>query len=280
MKRIFTIFALACGVMNLGFAQIVSYEYNPAQVLNATYAGESLLIDFDGDLTSDLVIYGSKNDTAIQTFPVTITGFAIGTFGATEIAGTVRQIGMETILEADTLLLNDVVDGSLAYVNSSTPSVFPGVGLGADAGGMTTIGKFSGKGTKYVGVKFEIGGFVHYGWIRLTINANSTVCTIDSYGYETTANTPINAGKMADGGFASVEELLVEGKVFLKDQELQLLNLQGATANIYNMLGELQQVVRVNANSKSILVDHLPSGVYLVQCNRGSEIKTFKFFKS
>ncbi|MCB9195574.1 MAG: T9SS type A sorting domain-containing protein [Flavobacteriales bacterium] len=278
MKR-FLFLVIATWSFSSAKAQVISYDYSPDEVLNATYAGESILIDFNGDQNPELTIYGSKNDTAISGFPVTITGFAIGTMGNTEIAGSTRSIGSETILEADTLLLAASIDGTLNYVNSSTPSVFPGVGLGADAGGMATIGKYSGKGMKYVGVKFEISGSVHYGWIRLSVNASSTICTVDAYGYETTANTPIQAGEL-NSGFLGVETVDIAGKVLVKGESLQFLNLEGSEVIIYNMLGEVQSTVRVNSENKTVLIDQMESGIYLIQCKKGDKLKTFKVLKS
>jgi len=53
---------------------------------------------------------------------------------------------------------------------------------------------------RYLGVKFQLNGQTHYGWIRLTVTSNVKLnkptmeATITGYAYETVANKPILAG--------------------------------------------------------------------------------------
>lgn len=50
---------------------------------------------------------------------------------------------------------------------------------------------------KYVGVKFDIGGATHYGWVRMDIDSTSPMHgTVYSYAYESTPDTAIAAGAM------------------------------------------------------------------------------------
>lgn len=53
-------------------------------------------------------------------------------------------------------------------------------------------GNFNPPSNGYVGVKFESGADVHFGWIQLS-TAGSDV-TIEGFCYESTPNTPISAG--------------------------------------------------------------------------------------
>jgi len=51
---------------------------------------------------------------------------------------------------------------------------------------------------RYLGVKFNIGGETHYGWVRLTVQTQGGLtinATLTGYAYESLANTPITAGK-------------------------------------------------------------------------------------
>lgn len=45
---------------------------------------------------------------------------------------------------------------------------------------------------RYLGVKFQIDGETHYGWVRMNVSCN--VGTITGYAYETVANRPLDAG--------------------------------------------------------------------------------------
>jgi hypothetical protein len=56
---------------------------------------------------------------------------------------------------------------------------------------------------QYLGVRFQLHGKTHYGWIRLTVTVNTKLekptleATITGYAYETIANKPIKAGTAA-----------------------------------------------------------------------------------
>jgi Secretion system C-terminal sorting domain len=67
--------------------------------------------------------------------------------------------------------------GSLAFINSAA-GVF---------------GYWVNQTDKYLGVKFKISGVVHYGWVKMSISADSKTATITSYAYETSADTPISS---------------------------------------------------------------------------------------
>ncbi len=53
---------------------------------------------------------------------------------------------------------------------------------------------------RYLGVRFQLSGQTHYGWVRLTVTSNVKLnqptleATITAYAYETVANKPILAG--------------------------------------------------------------------------------------
>jgi hypothetical protein len=68
-------------------------------------------------------------------------------------------------------------------------------------GSKRLYGKWGGNHpNRFLGVKFNISGKTHYGWIRITVNSSITVpftlmsATITEYGYETIANKSLGAG--------------------------------------------------------------------------------------
>lgn len=277
MKRVLLFIAVFAAASQME-AQITYNDYTPDEELHATYATETLNIDFDNDQNPELMLYGTKHDTTFSGFPVTLTGFAMTTFGNTEIVGITTTVGTETVLEADTLNAGDVIDGNATYVNSNTPSVFPGVGLNADASGFASVGQFAGAGYKFIGVRFDISGSTHYGWIRVTVFETHDTCIIDSYGYETTANTAITAGDMG-GSTAGIQEVDVNANVSFQSGQFKLTNLSGSNVTIYNMLGEVQKSGRVSSDNAYINADDLSSGVYLVTCLKGTRSITYKVYR-
>lgn len=59
---------------------------------------------------------------------------------------------------------------------------------------------------RYVGVKFQIQGKTHYGWIRMTVNTDlpaNMSATISAYAYETVANKTIKAGNTKSSATAT-----------------------------------------------------------------------------
>jgi hypothetical protein len=53
-------------------------------------------------------------------------------------------------------------------------------------------GQWINVSSRYLGVKFQIDGETHYGWVRMNVNCNNA--TITGYAYETIANQPLRAG--------------------------------------------------------------------------------------
>lgn len=115
-----------------------------------------------------------------------------------------------------------VLGTSLFYGNAS--ALVRGAKIGPTDGGTHFFGQFIGlmaastsrsgirslRGnwarlhkSHYLGVRFQINGENHYGWIRLTVTTNPQVggpvmtATISGYAYETIANKPISAGTAA-----------------------------------------------------------------------------------
>ena len=78
---------------------------------------------------------------------------------------------------------------------------FPGKVMafaGVTEGGDTFVdGSWTNIKNRYLGLKFKIGGKVHYGWARLNVAAKvgSITATLTGYAYETIPNKPIITGK-------------------------------------------------------------------------------------
>ncbi len=276
-KQVLTILSIL--TFTYSFAQVNYTDINPDEVLNATYTGETYNIDFNNDSNIELVIFATKVDTVLGGFvSTTITGVAMNTMGNTEIVGSTQTLGTETLLVADTLNSGDIIDGSLNYVNSSVPAIFPGVGLGAKETFNQYVGKFSDVGMKYFGVKFEVGANVHYGWVRVSLTANCDQLTIDSYGFEATPSTQILAGDMGGGQTVSINENFDNLKLYTFDSQLFIEDNGQAQVEVYNLIGN--KMLSFSNNGKSITsIETLPTGIYLVNYTKGNVTKTFKVVK-
>jgi hypothetical protein len=275
-KTILTLCAATIAVSS--FAQANFTDLTPDEVVNATYMGESYLVDLDGDATPELTIFGLKKDTTYSGFAITMTGIAINTLGNTEIIGRQEALGGETVLVADSLNTGDNIDGTATYVNSNSAAIFPGVGLGAqDNFGFASIGQFTAAGMKYFGVKFEISSVVHYGWVRVSVSAASDVGTIDSYGYEATAGTASLAGQQGSV-FASITENFDDLKVYTYNNDLYVQDSDNCKVEIFNVIGNKMKSFNTSGNTVTSMSDY-PTGIYLVNYTKGNTTKTFKVIK-
>ena len=76
------------------------------------------------------------------------------------------------------------------------------------SGQCETYGAWQFSTPRYLGVRFVIGNKVHYGWIRMTVDAGelSTSVVITGYAYETNPNTAIITGKTEDGDASAKDQ--------------------------------------------------------------------------
>src|ERR1700680_4697488 len=63
--------------------------------------------------------------------------------------------------------------------------------------GRSVSGRWVNVKNRYLGLRFQINGKIHYGWARLSVRvlANGIAATLTGYAYETIPNKPIITGK-------------------------------------------------------------------------------------
>lgn len=275
MKKVVP-FLVVSFISIVGMAQI-NYTDIPDVVLTAANS-DSKTIDLDGDNVIDLIVFSSVKDTTIQGFSTTITGVAITTMGSTGIIASNVQIGNETVIIADTLKTGHMIDVNSTYLNSATPSVYPGVGLGIHSSfGDFSAGDFIAQPPLYFGVKFDISGNTHYGWVRVSIAGGAVSGTLYEYGYEQTADTGIEAGKMSSNNFVDIEKAgKIDAEVYAHGKQIIVRgdNLLG-DLEIINLIGK---TVYQNAitGPKTINLNDLSEGIYLITYSEGNQRLTKK----
>jgi hypothetical protein len=81
---------------------------------------------------------------------------------------------------------------------------------------------------KYLGLKFEINGEVHFGWARLSVTCFTPAAArvlLTGYAYETVANQPILTGKISG---TAEESALIRPAASHSNVQLGLLALGSA----------------------------------------------------
>jgi hypothetical protein len=169
--------ASAAGIGILALAQPAEAKiiYTPAHHVigrNARYK-----VDLNHDKLGDLILvntYGCNQD------------YCVDGLSAIPSAGNV-VLGKSTIAYALDLG---------AQVGPKQPFVGELMALSSSSFG--TFGQWTNVSNRYLGLKFNIKGKTHYGWLRLSVSLLGQArvkATLTGYAYETIPNKPIIAGK-------------------------------------------------------------------------------------
>jgi hypothetical protein len=84
------------------------------------------------------------------------------------------------------LAQDDLIGASANYTSSLSTGT-----ISSDSGSGKWLSPFPTDG--FMGVRFDLAGSTHYGWIEITVNSTSTA-VINSWAYESVAGTVIGAG--------------------------------------------------------------------------------------
>jgi hypothetical protein len=167
--------ASAAGVGMLTQPAEAKIVYTP--VHHVIGRNERYKVDLNHDKIGDLSLvntYGCNNDycvDALSAFPAAGNGVE-GKYGL-----------------AYALLLG-------AKVGSKQP--FTGQVMALSSSSVGTFGQWFNVSNRYLGVRFDIQGKTHYGWLRLSVRVlghAKMITTLSGYAYETIPNKPIIAGK-------------------------------------------------------------------------------------
>ena len=127
-----------------------------------------------------------------------------------------------------------------------------------------SYGAFPGNGDGFLGVKFETGGNVHYGWIRLEAELNPVVVIVKDAAFENTPDTEIEAGETISVSVHEVSAEQVSVYAFSNTIYIQNMGLQDASVSVYNITGQLVYVDELLQGNNRITIDQ-PAGNYFVK---------------
>jgi hypothetical protein len=123
---------------------------------------------------------------------------------------------------------------------------------------------FKGLGDRYIGTKFSINGTIHYGWILVSLDDNF-LFTVKSYAYESTANTPINAGDTGNtASIGSISENLVTlypnpANTIVMLQGMEDFTIKSVTIDDLN-----GRTITKISQQETIDISSLQSGIYIL----------------
>ena len=124
-------------------------------------------------------------------------------------------------------------------------------------------GNWCNETDKFIGLKFDISGNTHYGWVQLDVNASTLTWSVKGYAFNSTPNQLIEAGQTVLGidnnQFSQV-------KIVALNKSIALYNLpQRTDYKLFNMSG--QNVLDGNIESQTHVIEAvtLAKGIYIIE---------------
>lgn len=265
-------YAAAAGTLALAGAadaQIVYTDINPDTIVHdsLTYS-----LDFDNNSQPELifstVVSSSSSSSPAHLAIVGVTGnpnnAILGSIYAANYPFPFAMNNGDSISGTGTTWNAVPFNGGIQYL---------GVTYGS-----TTYGNWVGVNDKYLGVRFNIGSNVHYGWVRLSVSANSDTIIIKDYAYEILPGVGLTAGQLTGmhdqtspgniNVFSSANTVVISNPDYAK----------GGTIRILNTIGEIVYEGEMTDETMRISLEGKASGIYLVQFVRDDKQLTKKVY--
>ena len=255
-------------------AQIVYVDIDPDLDVMDTFtfpifAGPG--VDFDGD--GDSEIFFGESDAKPYTIADT-EALSDGDDGVTAIVGNIRTSPVPVYFA----YFVPVSTGAPISVDNATITGYSFATFtfnGADPNG------FVGVGDQYIGVQFTFDGTsTHYAWLRVEMPVGGGRILVKDFAYESTPDTPINAGQMVTAiepgpdGLPSTHNLSTVYPNPFNPQArftLEVAEQQNVNIAVFDALGRqvalLHDGVLGAGSVHQFQIDgaNLPSGVYVVR---------------
>lgn len=197
-------------VSNQVYGQVSYFDIDPDKQF-PLYTDESYFIDFNGDGLTDLTIY--HNIWVSMYCDTSSTGWSCTGSTHQRIEAYGMNVNFVNNLATFGTSVASPLESGEIISEAATWGVATEVTLFNNAGEWRKWDDFWGSGSwvdfsyqfgpwqnidnKYLGVKFEIDGLTHFGWVSLSATPTTKVAQvvkIHSYAYETTPELPIIAG--------------------------------------------------------------------------------------
>ncbi len=125
-----------------------------------------------------------------------------------------------------------------------------------------SFGNFCDVTDGYIGLRFTVGGNVHYGWVRLDTNADSSF-TIKDYAFNATPGASILAGQQT----LSIEDAAINSiRVVALNKSIGLYNLPSQTNyRLFDMSGKQVLNGSSNQNVHTIEAASVADGVFILE---------------
>jgi hypothetical protein len=197
--RMYSIAASAAGmsVATLACPANAEIVYTPAQAKLTT--GGQFTIDFNHDGVVDfLILNQARYETGVS---CSFCGQSLNVSGNGNVGAGVVGHKAGPRLDAAALPAGAVIGPADAFLNAQSAQALVASGFNDDNSFFNIYGRFANTKNRFVGLKFEINGELHYGWARFIVvtvgirrSGPYVTAIVNGYAYETVPNQPIAAG--------------------------------------------------------------------------------------
>jgi hypothetical protein len=274
---------------NEAHAQLVYTDIDPDETIGI---GDSYELDLNDDGNTDFQFtintftipsFFYTTGTAGLMFDAVIPRMLVYPDGGNSVnASTVSGVYGSTFAYPYVMDNGDVVDDDLNFKSNSTQ--FMGIYLSvADFPAEGSVypfanyGNWPNKSNKFMGLKFEVDGETHFGWVRLSVN--DLEIEIDDYAFNATPETAVETGVTVDVQNLIPAHLL---SVYSNGNTIHVgvngLHAETATVRVTNMIGETVVYENLNLNGMTIPVPYAAQGIYLVNIVADGAIFTKEVF--
>jgi hypothetical protein len=234
-------------------AQVVYTDVNPDSLVSSSYE-----LDLNNDGTPEFLIEKTTDGgiDIVQATGLSNQDSLIGYY-----AGFPAITGYPSALSS-----NEVIDGTSTFVDEGV--------MGGDHELIMEDADWPDGFNRYLGLKFNISGEVHYGWAKIKISTDYVAFTITEYAYNATAGAAINSGVVSVEENPSVTEMIVFPNpvsenatlsFFLRDEsaiDLSVYDLSGKM-----ILSESRKIEKPGKQAFQLNVSQWNAGIYFCRVN-------------
>jgi hypothetical protein len=203
-------------------AQIVYTDINPDHTVQSTGAGltDFFPIDFDNDGVADVVVqhYIATNGTTMicwvatfsQTYSSGVPVLLVNRLN--RIPGTINTFSARSYLYPNIFNNGDIISSG----NTQLHSFYQGYFKSIQTLNWISTGQYGqwDPGVGFMGLEFNSGSNIYYGWLEMDVDAAATRTIVKGYAYESTPSGAIHAGDTGPLGI-SENQKVSDGSYFL-----------------------------------------------------------------
>ncbi len=168
-------YALLTAGVTIAGTKVAKAQVRYTDIPDVNIDWSNYFVDLDQDGSGDFLLYNYYYDNTIRSFSAANIGFV-------KFTGSVANTRF-----ADKLDLNEVISASSEFTTDNNR---------ADIGhrSSTAYAWTGGETNKYLGVRINISGQWHYGWVKLSTDIRNDNMTVHDFAYNTVPGQQIAAG--------------------------------------------------------------------------------------